>query len=409
MDLTNVVADVVAVLLGAHVVLMGCFHVLFRRRRGGSALCHGEILKRGAPRAPAPPGLVSILKPLAGRDDDLDDNLESFAHLRQVRYEILFGVASPSDPALPAARAFVARHPEIDARIVFTDPNAATNPKIAQLIGLAEAARGDVFVTSDSNVRVGPDYLDRVVAPLGDPSCGLVTSVFAGTGERTLGAGLENLQLSAIIMPCVVLSTFFVPITIGKSMAMRRVDLDRLGGFAPFGDVLAEDAVIGRRVADDGMRIATSFYVIENRNVAGSLAKTFDRHARWAKMRRAIVPGFFALEPLFAPVNAALLGVVLAPSRITIALLGLSVIVQTLTSLAAAWTIRGAPLPWRYAPLELVRTFVMLGCWASGWVSRTIVWRGHAFTIGKLSTITPMPPVGDHEARQDAVDLESAA
>jgi ceramide glucosyltransferase len=331
-----------------------------------------------------------VLKPLAGRDDDLDENLESFARLRHHRHEILFGVASDRDPAIAAARAFIARHPEVDARIVVTDPGAATNPKVAQLIGLAAAARGDVFLTSDSNVRVGPDYLHHVVAPLADPSCGLVTNLFAGTGEQTLGAALENLQLGAVIMPSVVLSLLGLPVTVGKSMAMRRADLERLGGFEPYGDVLAEDLMIGRRVSEAGLRIATSFHVIENRNVAGSVAACVHRHARWAKMRRSITPAFFLFEPLLTPIIVALAGVALAPAPITAALLGAAIVLQTGTGLAATWTLRGRPLPWRYAPLELVRTFAMLGCWASAWISRTTVWRGHTFAIRAGSAITPV-------------------
>src|SRR5579863_783328 len=76
---------------------------------------------------------VSIFKPLAGYDDDLDANLESFARIDYPDFEILLGVASQSDPAFGAACRFVARHPRLDARVVVTDPDAATNPKVAQL------------------------------------------------------------------------------------------------------------------------------------------------------------------------------------------------------------------------------------------------------------------------------------
>jgi ceramide glucosyltransferase len=392
--------------LVTHVALMGAFHVLVRRRRGGSALCHGDILKRptqadrleepgtlaGAPTRSVRRArqIVSVLKPLAGHDDDLEANLESFAALTDYQYEIVFGVASARDSALPVARAFIAKHPDVDARIVFTDPDAATNPKVAQLIGLAARAKGRVLVTSDSNVRVAPDYLVHLLRPLADPRCGLVTNLFAGTGERTLGAALENLQLAAVITPSVVLSMLGTSITVGKSMAIRRRDLELLGGFEAFGDVLAEDLMIGRRVSELGLRIATSFAAVENRNVVGSVMRTFDRHARWAKMRRAILPQFFALEPLFVPAFMALVAALVAPSRTTLALLCASIIVQTITAHAAAWTVRGRPLPWRYAPLEIVRIFLMLACWANAWMKRTVTWRGHAFAIGTGSTITPL-------------------
>lgn len=396
----TVVTALALLSLATHVAVMGVFHVLVRRRRGGSALCHGEILRAspeasgttsGSPRSHRRSRqLVSILKPLAGHDDDLGANLESFAALTDHSYEILFGVASPGDPALPAARAFISRHPDVRAQIVFTDPNAAANPKVAQLIGLAARARGNVLVTSDSNVRVPSDYLVHLLAPLADPRCGLVTNLFAGTGERTLGAALENLQLAAVITPSVVLSMLGTSITVGKSMALRRRELESMGGFEAFGDVLAEDLMIGRRVAKLGLRIATSFAVVENRNVTSSLKRTFDRHARWAMMRRSILPPFFAIEPLFSPLVVAVVAALVDPSPITFGLAGTAAIVQLLTAHLAAWTIRGRPLPLRYAPLEIVRVFLILACWANAWRKRTVAWRGHEFVIGAGSVITPL-------------------
>lgn len=382
-----------------HGALMATFQLLFRRRRGGWALCCGELLRsqRRCTNA-ARPQLVSILKPLAGYDDDLDANLDSFAALSGARYEILFGVASRGDPASRAAEAFIARHPHIDARLVVTDPDAAINPKVAQLAGLAAEARGDVIVTSDSNVRVRPDYLVHLLAPLADPRCGLVTSIFAGTGEQTLGAALENLHLAAVIAPCVVLSTLGIPVTVGKSMAMRRADLVRLGGFRAFGKFLAEDAMMGRAVAKAGMRVATSFVPVENRNVAGPVSRTFHRHTRWAKMRRALSPAFFAAEPVFSPVLVATIALVAVRDRSIVALLVASILLQTVTAGAAAWTIRGNPLPWRYLAVEVVRVFVIAACWASAWSSRTVVWRGNPLLIGRGTVVRPVTARADETA-----------
>lgn len=379
-------------------MLMGAFHVLYRRRRRRWALCHGEILGRTSPSPGVAIERVSILKPLAGRDDDLDANLASFANLEGHRYEILFGVASRSDPAYEAARAFVARHPDVDARVVVTDPCAAVNPKVAQLIGLAAEARGDVLVTSDSNVRVRSDYLVHLLAPLADARCGLVTSLFAGTGERTLGAALENLQLTGVIAPCVVLSTLGTAVTVGKSMAMRRRDLDELGGFEAFGRLLAEDAIMGHRVTEAGLRVATSFVPVENRNVNGSIARSYERHSRWAKMRRSLAPTFFAIEPIFTPILVAVAAALVVPNRATLAALGASILLQTFTAAAATWTVRGGPFPWRCAPLEVVRVAVMFACWVSAWTSRTVRWRGNALAIGRGTFLTPLAPTAaEHE------------
>src|SRR5580698_3112807 len=134
---------------------------------------------------PAATSRVSILKPLAGCDDALAADLESFARIEHPSFEMLFGVADPDDPAFPVARRFLSRHPNVDGRVIVAIPRAATNPKVAQLIDLERAATGQVCVISDSNVRVSPTYVTSLTAELEDPRVGLVTSLFSGTGEET--------------------------------------------------------------------------------------------------------------------------------------------------------------------------------------------------------------------------------
>ena len=246
--------------------------------------------RRGAP-PPAVRPWVSILKPVAGAEDELRENLESFAAIDYPAFEIVFGAASPDDPAVPVVRAFLAAHPELAARLVWTTPprGEILNPKVAQLVDLARVAKGSVLVVSDANVRVRPTYLKSLVSQLLRPGVGLVSSLIRGSGERTLGAALENAQLGATIAPAVVAAHALAgrPVTVGKSMAMRRVDLAQVGGFEAVGDVLAEDDVLGQRFHDRGYGVELSLEAVENRNVACSARRTVERHTRWARMRRA--------------------------------------------------------------------------------------------------------------------------
>jgi ceramide glucosyltransferase len=332
---------------------------------------------------------VTIFKPLAGLDDDLEGNLESFAGIDYPSFEILLGVASVFDPAYAAARRFIDRNPRVTARVVVTDPEAATNPKVAQLVMLDRVATGEIYVISDSNVRVSPAYLWSLVAELADERVGMVTSLFAGSGERTLGAALENLQICACTIPGYVAMNAVSPrpLTVGKSMAVRRRDLARLGGFLPVGDVLAEDYALGRRFLDAGFLIRTSLETVENRNVACSITRTFERHTRWSKLRRALVPSGFALEPILTPIVVATAAGVLAPGTATSGLLVGALVLQTALALIAVRLLRGQWLAWWYAPLEIIRSYVMLLCWLRACVSRRIEWRGHAFTLTRGSVI----------------------
>ena len=365
-----------------YLTMMGAFGVAMRRRRRAPRI---ELAR--APR-------VTIFKPLAGDDDELADNLASFARIDYPEYDLLFGVASLDDAALPVARRFLARHPHVQARVIVTDASHAVNPKVAQLVSLDRHARGEIVVISDSNVRVGPSYLWSLVRELSEPGVGLATSVFAGTGERTVGAALENLQLGAMVGPGLAAAALLSkrPFTVGKSMAMWRRDLVKLGGFARVGAVLAEDHMLGRLFLDAGHGVRTSLDVVENRNVGCSVRRSMERHTRWAKMRRALSPTAFVFEPLLTPLVVATIVAVVVQSKPAIIAAVLAATVQTICAFAAMRILRGRALGWYYAPLEIMRSYFVFACWVCACMSRRILWRGHAFILQKDSVITPAPP-----------------
>jgi ceramide glucosyltransferase len=346
------------------------------------------------PAAPAPSRLpkVSVLKPLAGVDDDLWDNLVSFTAIDYPDFEILLGVASWTDKAAPLARRFKAAYPSVRIKVVRTDPRAATNPKVAQLIGLEARAKGEIVVISDSNVRVAPDYLRRVVAELSQPGVGLTSNLFIGTGERSLGAMLENLQLCASILPTLVAASRIAGrvLTIGKSMAMWRAPLRALGGFAEVASILAEDHVLGRRFEDAGFRVTLCRSFVENRNTSCGLRRTYERHARWAKMRRGVAPRAWTLELMMIPVVVSLATWVVWPCRQTGGLVLVAAMLQMLGAAICTRVVRRR-WDWWTAPLELLRSLVLAACWASSVVSRRVEWRGHPFLVLRDSRIVPAP------------------
>ncbi|WP_437676264.1 glycosyltransferase [Sorangium sp. So ce131] len=347
---------------------------------------------QGAPAAARLPGatpVVSILKPVAGVDDELADNLESFARIDYPCFEILFGVASREDPAVPVIQAFIAAHPEVKARLCLTDPSEALNPKVAQLIELTRRAEGSVLVISDANVRVRPDYLHSLLSVLMRPGVGLVSSVVAGTGERTLGAVIENAQLGAFIAPGVVAAAELAgrSISVGKSMAMRRVDLDRVGGFRSVGNVLAEDDVLGQRFSACGFVVELCLDPIENRNASCSLQRTLDRHTRWAKMRRALVPRCFAAEPFNSPLLIAWLTVLLSPTRLALEVWLFAWALQSLGAYLALRWLRPTRFNLLLVAAEPLRTLCWFFCWLNAHANRRVAWRGNTFYIGPGSEL----------------------
>jgi len=344
----------------------------------------------------APPALrpwVTILKPVAGADDELRENLESFAALDYPAYELLIGVASPDDPAVPIVQRFLAAHPGLAAQLVHTTPprGAVMNPKVAQLIDLTGRARGSVLVVSDANVRVRRGYLGALVSTLLRPGVGLVSSIIAGSGERTLGAALENAQLGGAIAPAVVAAhaLFGRPISVGKSMAMRRADLDRVGGWESVASVLAEDDALGRRFHALGYGVELCLDPVENRNVTGSPLRSVERHARWAKMRRAVVPGLFWVEPFLWPALVALAVAALVPSALSLSLVAFAFSLQIVLA-GVGHALLGARRPLLLAALEPLRLCVSVASYALAAASRRVSWRGNTFVIGEGTQLRPV-------------------
>jgi len=373
----------------------GLLYALVATSFGLYLLMVGGFLRAMRRRTPTPPlqttPRVSILKPLAGIDDELEQNLSSFADLDYPDFEIVLGVSSVDDPAYVVARRFVERMGHDRARLFVTDPDAAANPKVAQLLTLERAARGDVIVVSDSNIRVTPSYLAPLLAELLRPGVAAVSSVVAGTGEQSLGAALENLQLGTVIAPGVVSSAWISgrAITIGKSMAIWREPLRRVGGFACVAHLLSEDHMLGKVLARAGYKIAVSLVPVQNRNVACSLRRTVERHTRWAKLRRAIVPAGFALEPLLSPMIVITLAGLVHPTRSLAMAFVASAVLQMTCAVVTMRVLRGTAPRWYWVPLEVVRAYVLFFCWLRACVSKRVSWRGHDFELAKDSAIIP--------------------
>jgi ceramide glucosyltransferase len=358
-------------------------------RTFGLELRRGRASLDGTPGAPRAlePHRVSVLKPLSGLDEELAENLESFAGQEGVDHEILFGVASETDPALAVARAFVAAHPEIDARIVLTDPHAALNPKGAQLVALEALATGDIVLISDSNVRVHPHYLRRIVLAMDEPGVGVVSNAIAGTRERTFGARLENLLLATHQAPGVITGGHYsngkLAVTVGKSLALRRDVLHEIGGFDSVKDLLAEDFALGMTALRAGHGVRILMDVVENPNVNTRVASVLKRHSRWAKTRRWSFPEGYLLEPVLLPLLWATVALAIAPAWPLVVMWALTAAVHVVGAQVLVTHLRGSPMPVSAWWMEILRVYVWIGCYLSGFVSRHVEWRGHRLVVGR--------------------------
>lgn len=354
---------------------------------------------------------VSLLKPLKGLEDELELNLESF-YLQDYpeEFEIVFATTDADDPALVVARAVAARHPDVPTRFVLSDDTFGLNPKVANLAGALRAARFDLVHQSDANVRVPRDYLRRIVGEFVAEDASVLTSVVIGVGERTLGAALENIQLSAFIGPamCLALEAANITCVCGKSMLLRRSELERdLGGLASVRDVLCEDFVLGERYKALGRKVVLSPTPVWNVNIDCGPDRFLMRHSRWLKMRITLhLPGFFADLGSNPVALAALAIVTSAFDPFVSAAGGLLVVSKALLDRLAIRMTR-EPVAWRYAWLSVVKDLMLLPLWVNAIFSRTVVWRGRRLRFGKNTQLVPIGPAVDELPATVASEIEA--
>jgi ceramide glucosyltransferase len=391
--------SVFAILLAVAYALMLIGDVAVRQM-----LAKRRVLEYG----PTPP--ISILKPLKGVDDGLWENLVSLAEQSYPEFEILIGIEDHEDPAMELALKLRRSYPQIPIRIVTGGAPVGLNPKVNNLNNSARFARHELFLISDSNVRVGPDYLRAVAAELGDPKVGLVHSMLEGEGERSLGSIFENLQLNTVAAQAVCGMAMLTgkPCVIGKSMLFRRADLERMGGFPAVANVLAEDYVIGRNFHRSGMRVVLSPYPVAVIGEKWPLRRFVNRHIRWGQMRRSLVLWAYLLEPLLNPV---LWSLGLAASAVVFPLTSdvrafwlvvaaAGVAGKSLHDSFMVGHVRGRNLSLGQLLLVPVKDLLIFALWVAALFKREVEWRGNTMRIGAGSALTPAGSVeSPHQPR----------
>ena len=196
---------------------------------------------------------VSILKPVKGVDVQAYDNFASFCRQDYPRFELVFGVSDLRDPVVAVIERLQRDFPGCTIRLI-CGPDIGANQKASLLSYLSDQAQHDVLVMSDSDMRVTPGYLGRVVPLLEKEGTGLVICPYRGEAAWTLTARLEALYMGVTFLPSVVVARRLLGFNfaMGGTVAVRRSALARIGGFEPIVDYLADDYELGARIARDG-------------------------------------------------------------------------------------------------------------------------------------------------------------
>ena len=343
---------------------------------GWVALLRATRARTVSKDTPAPP--VSVLKPLNGADEGLYQNLRGFFEQDHPELELVFGVTNPSDPALSVVTRVREEFPDVCCKVVIHDGSTALNPKVRNLLGMLPHATHDLLLISDSNVRAPKHYVSELARLHASTGAGIVTNLFAGSDEQTLGAALENVQLNGFCAAGSALPTLSGDAAvIGKSTLFSRAKLDSLGGLARLSCVLAEDFILGKMFENAGFCVVIAPTVLENPNRRLSLRATFARHLRWSMLRWRLRPVAALLEPLTSPLLMLPFAWQLLGSR---AWLWFALILA-IRDLGGWVALRGWRRAWIPILLGPLRELAAPVAWVVGAFKRHVTWRGQRLRL----------------------------
>jgi ceramide glucosyltransferase len=324
---------------------------------------------------------VSILKPLAGAEDNLEDNLRGFFQQDCPAFEILFAVREESDPAAAVVQTLQSAYPEIPSRLIVTGEPPYANAKVFSLAKMIAAADHDLLVMSDSDICVTPDFLRNVVAEFRNPKLGLITCPYRAVPGASFWSKLQAIGLNTEFLAGILVARLVegVKFAVGPTIVARRKVIGALGGIERFKDYLAEDFVLGREAAAAGFGVELSSYVVEHHIGSHALRENFRHRLRWARSTRRSRPSGYVGQIFTNPLPLVLLMV--AGSPMLWPLGAAAIMARTFAGWATAGRILRDPLCRRYWYLVPVQDLLSFAFWIAGFFGNHITWRGRRYYL----------------------------
>jgi len=345
------------------------------------------------PESQLPP--ISILKPLKGVDPEIWESFCSHCEQKYPQFELIFGVSDAEDPAIEVVRQLQAKYPNRRIELVVCDRILGANIKVSNLVQMLPAARYELLLVNDSDIRVPQDYLRRVASPLADPSVGLVTCLYSAVAGPTLGSHLEALSISTDFVPGVLSARFLekgLHFGLGSTLAFRRHDLQAIGGFETLLDYLADDYELGRRIAATGKRVELSTATVYTFLPAYTLRQFFRHQLRWSRtIRDARRWGYAGLLFTFGVPWGLLLLLAARGAAWAWIVFALTLAARfAVGHVAAVDVLKDLPFS-RYIVLLPLRDLIAPVVWAASFMGNRIHWRGDVFDLkdGRLTIAKP--------------------
>jgi len=351
----------------------------------------GTARGSGTPHNFTPP--VSNLKPIRGLDPDAYENFASFCRQDYPDYEVLFCVGQEDDPVVPILHKLMRDFPERRIRVLFGSGGKGSNDKVVKLARLVSEAQYEVVVISDSDVRVRPDYLRTVIAPLADPKVGAVTCFYASIEEKTFAERLQTMGMFSDFYVGILVARQLdgVKFALGTTIATTRTRLAGFGGYGAIENRPADDLLVGRLIAEQGYEVELLPYTIFTVADYGSMRDLFHKRLRWIVVMRHMRPwGHLGL--IFTQgLPWSLAAIVIHPSAgVALGYLGAYLALRfAMTWMVGIWGLKQDSL-WRKMGLIPIWDALAFFIWLTSFARNSIRWRDGEYYIrdGRLVPVT---------------------
>lgn len=342
-----------------------------------------------APIHGGPPMPISILKPLAGADLGLEENLRSFfTQLYAQPYEILFATRAPQDAAVPIVQKLIAQYPAIPASLIYVGEPLYANAKVWSLQHLARVAKYDVLAMSDSDTRVTPEFLTVIAAEFANPAIHLATCPYRAIAGPSLWSRLEAAGLNTEFIGGLLVARLLegVRFAVGPTIVARRQAIEKIGGFENLSRYLAEDFVMGQLAAAQGLGVILSRYIIEHRIGSEPWRPNFAHRLRWNRSTRRSRPAGYVGQVFTNPLPWATALLLLYPAWSPLALVTIALRIAVGAHLSVH------VLGGRWSWLNIPQDFLSLAFWVAGFFGNTITWRDRRYRLHADGTFTLVKP-----------------
>lgn len=321
---------------------------------------------------------ISILKPLAGLDLDLESNLRTFFEQNYPNFEILFAVRSEKDPATAVVGRLQREYPHVPSRLIVTGESTYPNPKVFSLERMLAAAANDLVVMSDSDIRVDQGFLRAIAAEFHNRGLGVATCPYRAVPGPSLWSRLEATGMNTDFWGGVLVARMLegVRFAVGPTTAARRQVLESIGGFDRLKDYLAEDFVMGKFAAEAGHNVILSSSVVEHHIGNATLRENIAHRIRWGRSTRRSRPAGYIGQLFTMPLPLALLACSVAPGWWPV--LPITLVLRGVAAYVVSARVLRTRISWLLLPTEDVIAFLF---WCAGFFGNTITWRNHRYRL----------------------------